>query len=80
MIKNHTHNNDSGCILYIFKKLKDLDNIKESFAFIPLFFKSYTFPYKLCNVCVYDKVIFYFLFDSFKIKWSYYIFFCICNI
>ena len=54
MIKNHTHDNDSGSIHYIF-------------TIIPLFFKSYAFPYKLCNVLVYDIVIFYFLFNPFKI-------------
>ena len=58
MIKNHTHNNDSGSIHYIFKKLLDLGIIKEAFTIIPLFFKSYAFPYKLCNVLVYDIVIF----------------------
>ena len=67
MIKNHTHNNDSGSIHYIFKKILDLGIIKEAFTIIPLFFKSYAFPYKLCNVLVYDIVIFYFLFDPFKI-------------
>ena len=67
MIKNHTHNNDSGSIHYIFKKILDLGIIKEAFAIIPFFFKSYAFPYKLCNVFVYDIVIFYFLFDPFKI-------------
>ena len=49
MIKNHTHNNDSGGIHYIFKKILDLGIIKEAFTIIPLFFKSYAFPYKLCN-------------------------------
>ena len=41
MIKNHTHNNDSGSIHYIFKKILDLGIIKEAFTIIPLFFKSY---------------------------------------
>ena len=54
-------------IHYIFKKILDLDIIKEALAFIPLFFKSYAFPNKLCNVLVYDIVILYFLFDPFKI-------------
>ena len=67
MIKNHTHNNDSGSIHYIFKKILDLGIIKEAFTIIPLLFKSYAFPYKLCNVLVYDIVIFYFLFNPFKI-------------
>ena len=104
MIKNHTHNNDSGSIHYIFKKILDLGIIKEAFTIILLFSKSYpagtirwikvemkfrttsrryfnyistlfqcqmpagyAFPYKLCNVLVYDIVIFYFLFDPFKI-------------
>ena len=67
MIKNHTHNNDSGSIHYIFKKILDLGIIKEAFAVIPLLSKIYAFPYKLCNVLVYDIVIFYFLFDPFKI-------------
>ena len=62
MIKNHTHNNDSGSIHYIFKKILDLGIIKEAFTIIPLFFKSYAFPYKLCNVLVYDIVIFLFPF------------------
>ena len=45
MIKNHTHNNDSGSIHYTFKKILDLGIIKEAFTIIPLFFKSYAFPY-----------------------------------
>ena len=44
MIKYHTHNNDSGSIHYIFKKMLDLYIIKEAFIFIPLLFKSYAFP------------------------------------
>ena len=44
MIKNHTYNNDSGSICYIFKKMLDLGIIKETFTIIPLFFKSYAFP------------------------------------
>ena len=67
MIKNHTHSNDSGSIHFKFKKILDLGIIKEAFAIIPLFFKSYAFPYKICNVLVDDIVIFYFLFDPFKI-------------
>ena len=66
MIKCHTHNNDSGSIHYIFKKMLDLDIIKEAFIFIPLLFKSYAFPYKLYNVLVYDIVIFYFLSNPLK--------------
>ena len=69
MIKSHTHVTViySGSIHYIFKKMLDLGIIKEAFAVIPLSFKSYAFPYKLCNVLVYDIVILYFLFDPFKI-------------
>ena len=36
MIKNHTHNNDSGSIHYIFKKILDLGIIKEAFTIIPI--------------------------------------------
>ena len=39
MIKNHTHNNDSGSIHYIFKKILDLGIIKEAFTIFPLYFK-----------------------------------------
>ena len=55
MIKNHTHNNDSGSIHYIFKKILDLGIIKEAFTIIPLFFKSYAFPYKLCKYEMFVK-------------------------
>ena len=58
MIKNHTHNNNSGSIHYIFKKILDLGIIKKAFTIVPLFFKSYAFPCKLCNVLVYDIVFF----------------------
>ena len=69
MIKNHTHNNDSGSIHYIFKKILDLDNIKEAFAFIPLSSKVMHFP---TSFAMYLSIIvfFYFLFDPFKIKYS----------
>ena len=36
MTNNHTHNNDSGSIHYICKKILDFDIIKEAFAIIPL--------------------------------------------
>ena len=58
MIKNHTHNNDSCSIHYILKKIFDLDIIKRPLHSFHFFFKSYAFPYKLCNVFVYDIVIF----------------------
>ena len=48
----------------------DLVIIKEANAFFPFFFQTYTFPFKLRNVFLSDKVIFNFLFDPFKIKCS----------
>ena len=38
-------------------KIMNLDIIKEAFVFIPFLFRTYIFPFKLCNVLVYDIVI-----------------------
>ena len=57
-------------VVYMFKKIINLDIVKETYAFFPFFFQTYTFPFKLRNVLLCDKVIFNFLFDPFKIKCS----------
>ena len=51
MIKNHTHNNDSSSSHYIFKKILELDFIKEAFAFIPLFYKFNIHVLVIDNSC-----------------------------
>ena len=69
-------------VVYMFKKIINLDIVKEAYAFFPFFFHTYTFPFKLRNVLLCDKIneISFLIPSKYSAALSGYIFFCICSI